>query len=194
MASKRRLGSGNSATRNVLMDAVEAVMREDGYAALSARSVAEKVDLKHQLVYYYFETLDELLLATYRRHIGRYWDRLQDAFQSERPLHAFWKAHSDPNDSVLNMEFLAMANHNEVIRRDTVEFGERVRRLGLETVDELIRRPDRKGSEVIAPFAVTMVLSSIGMILGLETSLGIAGGHQETRALIEWCIDELEPA
>ena len=54
------------------MDAVESVMREDGYGALTARSVAERAGLKHQLVYYYFQTLDDLLIATYERHIGRY--------------------------------------------------------------------------------------------------------------------------
>ena len=40
--TKRRLGSESSATRTALMDAVEAVMREDGYGALTARSVAEQ--------------------------------------------------------------------------------------------------------------------------------------------------------
>ena len=43
MATKRRLGSESSATRSALMDAVEAVMREDGYGALTARSVAERI-------------------------------------------------------------------------------------------------------------------------------------------------------
>ena len=63
MASKRRLGQENSASRTALMDGVEAVLREDGYAALSARSVAERAGLKHQLVYYYFATMDDLLLS-----------------------------------------------------------------------------------------------------------------------------------
>ena len=67
----RRIGSETSATRAMLMDGVEAVMRELGYGALTARSVAERAGLKHQLVYYYFETMDELLMATYLRHTGR---------------------------------------------------------------------------------------------------------------------------
>jgi hypothetical protein len=46
---------------------------------------------------------------------------------------------------------------------------------------------------VVSPFAVTMAITSIGSILGLETAIGISGGHAETRALIEWCIDQLEP-
>src|SRR5206468_3276396 len=37
----RRIGSENSVTRTALMDGVETVMRELGYGALTARSVAE---------------------------------------------------------------------------------------------------------------------------------------------------------
>jgi AcrR family transcriptional regulator len=174
------------------MDAVENVMREDGYGALTARSVAERAGLKHQLVYYYFQTLDDLLIATYERHIVRYLARIEEALAAERPLHAFWRVHADPVDATLNSEFLSMANHHEAIRKRTVEFGEHVRRLGLDALEERFRRP-AGGEKAVSPFAVTMAISSIGSILGLETAIGITGGHAETRALIEWCIDQLEP-
>lgn len=192
MVAKRRLGTESSATRAALMDAVETVMRAYGYGALTARKVAEAAGLKHQLVYYYFPTLDDLLLATYERHIARYLARIEEAFGAERPLHAFWHVHSDPVDATLNMEFLAMANHNEAIRARTVAFGEEIRRYGLERFDFPLVKPD-SGESAINPFAVTMALTSIGSILGLETAIGITGGHAETRRLLEWCIDQLEP-
>jgi len=188
----RRLGAQSSVTRVALMDGVEAVMREHGYGALSARSVATKAGLKHQLVYYYFETLDDLLVATYERHIERYRSRVEAAMSSPAPLRAFWHAQSNPEDATLNMEFLSLANHNAAIRARTVEFGEVVRRLGLERLDALIRRP-APGAEAVTPFAVTMAISAVGSILGLENAIGIAGGHAETRAMIEWCIDQIEP-
>lgn len=192
MASKRRMGSENSATRAALLDAVETVMREEGYAALSARTVAERAGLKHQLVYYYFETLDDLLLATYRRHTGRHRDRLERALQSDRPLHAYWETHADLHDAALNMEFMAMANHNAAIRRHTIEFGETIRREGLDLIGQRLRPPP--GAEgIISPFAVTLLISSLGSVLGLDSSLGLSGGHPEARALIEWCLDQLEP-
>jgi len=192
MATKRRMGSETSETRVALMDAVENVMREDGYGALTARSVAERARLKHQLVYYYFQTLDDLLIATYERHIARYLARIEEALGNERPLHAFWRVHADPVDATLNSEFLSMANHNDAIRSRTITFGEHVRRLGLDRLEKCFRRPD-DGKDAVTPFAVTMAITSIGSILGLETAIGITGGHAETRALIEWCIDQREP-
>jgi AcrR family transcriptional regulator len=192
VATKRRLGTEGSATRAALMDAVEKVMQAYGYGALTARKVAEEAGLKHQLVYYYFPTLDDLLTAAYERHISRYLARIEEAFRSDRPLHAFWNVHSDPEDASLNMEFLAMANHNEAIRARTVTFGEEIRRYGLERLNFPLAKPV-SGESAINPFAVTMALTSIGSILGLETAIGITGGHGETLALIEWCIDQLEP-
>lgn len=192
MASKRRLGLETSKTRSALMDAVENVMREDGYGALTARRVAERAGLKHQLVYYYFQTLEDLLIATYERHIERNLVRIEQALETERPLHAFWRVHANPPNATLNSEFLSMANHNEAIRTRTVEFGEQVRRLGLEKFEKQFRKPIG-GQDAVNPLAVTMAITATGSNLGLETAIGITGGHEELRALIEWCIDLLEP-
>ena len=79
MATQRRFGAETSATRVALMDAVEQVMREDGYGSLTARSVAVRAGLKHQLVYYYFQTIEDLLVACYDRHIERYRSRIEEA-------------------------------------------------------------------------------------------------------------------
>lgn len=192
MASKRRMGPENSATRLALMDAVEAVMQEKGYAALTARSVAEHAGLKHQLVYYYFDTMEALLLATYRRRMGRVMERVEQALDSERPLQAFWEVSSDPLHAALTVEFMALANHNEAIRRETVEFGERWRRAGLARIERSLGS-DLPDAEKMNPFALFMAIQSIGSILGMEVALGISGGHAETRALVQWCLKRLQP-
>ncbi len=192
MGAKRRLGAENSATRTQLLDAVEAVMREDGYGSLTARSVAERAGLKHQLVYYYFQTLEDLLVAAYERHIERYNTQSIAALNSEQPLHAFWKVHSNAEDASLNAEFLSLANHNEAIRLRTIQFGEKVRRLGLNRLQEVINRKDLHESP-LTPIGIAQAIMAIGCNLALETSIGISGGHSETRALVDWCLDMIEP-
>jgi AcrR family transcriptional regulator len=189
---KRRMGPENSASRTALMDAVEALMRERGYAALTARAVAARAGLKYQLVFYYFETMDDLLLATYRRNAEVMWDRVQAALDAERPLHAFWKVWSDPFDGAVSLEYMAMSNHNPAIRAEKVAFGERVRKL----VGEKLTLPLAKATPepaVFTPFAISMLLASIGSILAFEDTLGITGGHSETRVLLDWCLSYLEP-
>lgn len=189
MAVNRRIGAESSASRIALMDAVEAVMCEDGYAALTARRVAERANLKYQLVFYYFETMDELILATYRRHIEKYRRIMTEALQSDRPLRAYWTVGSDANDAVLNMEFMAMSNHNEAVRAETVRFGEEMRAADLSHILPVVPAD----GEAITPAAVMMVLNFVGSLLGLETALGISGQHAEIRKLVDWCVDRLEP-
>lgn len=192
MATKRRMGPENAATRIMLMDAVEAVMREDGYAALSARKVAARAGLKYQIVFYYFSTMDDLLLATYRRRTERVLERIRTALQAEKPLHAFWEAWRDPADAALSMEYMALANHNEAIREETIAFGERIRRVKLGSLSDQLRRttPD---PHVFTSFAITMAIELMGGILGFEDALGISGGHREIERIVKWCLDRLEP-
>lgn len=173
------------------MDGVEAVMIEQGYAALTARNVAQIVGLKHQLVYYYFHTMEELLLAAYRRRTGQVMDRIERALQSEQPLQALWEVHSEPVQAALTVEYMALANHNSAIRAETIAFGERMRRAGLAQIAEKLNVP-AENTGTLNPFAITMAISCVGAILGMESALGISGGHRETRALVQWCLDQLQ--
>jgi AcrR family transcriptional regulator len=192
MASNRRMGQQSAATGAALMDATEAVMREEGYAAVTSRRVAERAGVNQQTVYYYFQTMDELRLAAYRRRTQRVLEGLEQALACARPLHALWRTSSDPFDAALTMEYLALANHNELIRLETIEFGERVRRL---EVDKLAERISQTSSDphAVSPFAVIMAITYIAHLLGFEATLGLRGGHKETRVLVEWWLRQLEP-
>jgi AcrR family transcriptional regulator len=192
MAVKRRMGPEDSATSAALMDAVESVMREEGYAAVSARCVARRAGLKYQILFYYFETMDDLLLATYRRRTHTILRRTEEALQSVRPLHAFWKAWSDPFDAALSLEYIALSNHNRLVRTETIEFGERIRRVVADKLAQRLREasPD---PTVFTPFGIIVAISMIGNILGFESALGISGGHQETEKIVEWCLRQIEP-
>lgn len=192
MALKRRLGPENSAVRTTLMDAVEAVMREQGYAALSVRSIAARAGLKYQIVFYYFQTMDDLLLTTYRRRTEQVLERTERALRSEQPLRALWRGSSKSSDAALSIEFMAMSNHNSIIRAETIAFGERLRRIVAERLSNRLV----SGLPVatpLTPFAISSAITAIGGIMGFEDALGISGGHTQTKALVEWCLQRFEP-
>jgi AcrR family transcriptional regulator len=186
------MGPESSVTRSALLDGVEAVMLERGYAAVSARTVAEHAGLKYQVVFYYFENMDELFLAAYRRRMERILEAFHQALLAERPLHAFWAVSCDPPNAALSIEYVAVANHNDRVRAEITAYGERMRRM---VVEGLSRRPWHEVAlpEVFTPLAITTALSCIAHILGFDAVLGISGGHKETRALVEWCLGQLEP-
>ena len=192
MTVKRRMAPENAATRVLLMDAVESLMREQGYAAVSARAVAALSGLKYPTIFYYFESMDDLLLGTYRRRTQNVLDRTEAALNSDRPLHALWSAASDPFDAALSLEYMALSNHNELVRAETIAFGERMRRIVADRLSERLRRAPGDDKGVFTPFGITLSLTSLGGLLGFESALGISGGHEEIKVIVDWVLRRLE--
>ena len=192
MTSNRRMGPETSATRAALLDAVEAVLGEDGYAALTSRRVAERAGLKQQLLYYYFLTMDDLLLAAFRRSCARVLAPIEAVLAAERPLHGLLKLMSSPARARLSIEYMSLGNHNPAIRAEMTKFGEHVRRLQSDAVAARFHTsPDRSG--VCSPLVAVFVMHCVTQILRWETAMGMSAGHEEIRAYLEQLVDELEP-
>ena len=68
MAPGRPRGERNSTTSEALLDAAEAIMLDEGYAAVTSRRVAEQAGTDAALVYYYFGTMEDLFVALFRRN------------------------------------------------------------------------------------------------------------------------------
>lgn len=191
MASPRRMGGPNAKNRAVLLDAAEQVMLEEGYAALSARSVADKAGLKHQLVYYYFRTMDDLLLAAFQRRAEQGLQRQAQALASESPLRALWEFGTDTANSALSMEFVAMANHRKVIRAALAEYSTRFRDVEIAAMQTLLQRFDIDTS-VWAPELVAVMMTSLSRLLVLEGALGVTSGHDTVFTFVEDQLRSLE--
>src|ERR1700689_5682540 len=96
MTSARRIGAPDAKNRSVLLDAAEQLMIEEGYAAVTSRRVAEKAELKPQLVHYYFRTMDDLFLAAFRRRAEEGLEAQARGLQARQPLWALWRVRTDP--------------------------------------------------------------------------------------------------
>ena len=177
------MGPRDSATSNALLDAAERVLRNEGYAAASSRRVAEEAGLKQQLVYYYFQTMDELLLATFRRRTERALAKLEVDAASMRPVKAMWETLSNSSDGKLSFEFMALANHHEGIRAEIARFVTTSRRMEAEVLDRL-GAEERAKLGPVTPAAAAFLLSAVSLMLGREEATGIEEGHADVRALI----------
>ena len=71
MTTARRMGPKGSPIWSSMLDAAEVILCEEGYGALTSRRVAERIGVKQRLVYYYFRTMDELIVETFRRLSSR---------------------------------------------------------------------------------------------------------------------------
>jgi AcrR family transcriptional regulator len=186
-AAKRRAGSVTSKTRPAILRSAEQIMIEQGYAAVTYRSVAARAEVTPGLVQYYFPVLDDLFIALLRADTDRIIDRLTRATRDGRPLRAVWHYASNKTGTTLMLEFMALANHRKSIGPVMGEGGERVRQAQLAAITVAGKRYD------IPPAALAFLMTAVPRMIDLEEAFGTTTGHQETIALIQRYLDEVEP-
>ncbi|GAA2438095.1 TetR/AcrR family transcriptional regulator [Actinomadura vinacea] len=172
----------DSGTRTALIDAANQLMLEEGYAAVTTRKVAARAGVNQALVYYYFRTMDELFLAVFRRGAEASLKRMERAARADDPLRALWQVSSEPRDSALTIEFIALANHRQAVRAELASYTRRFRERQQEIIEHVHGSGDVGGP---TPAAMTVVTAALSRILAMDGMLGITAGHDEVLTLIE---------
>jgi len=183
MASKRRLGSEDSEMRAAIIDAAAQVLQEEGFISLTSRRVAERAGLKPQLVYYYFRTMDDLVVAVVRRGGDYGLSRMARALASKNPVRAIWEQESDGRFAGLAMELLALCVHHESIQAEVVRYAEQARRLQAEAIAHYLELRGKKSP--IPPLAVATLVAAVGRLLMREKACGMSLGHREIDQVVE---------
>ena len=181
--ARRRRKAEKPDIRKNLIDATEALIRDEGYGAATARRIAEQVGLKHQAIFYYFGSHDDLLIEVFRKVASIHRDRLVAALSSATPLSSVWEAIRDPEMVRLMLEFIALANHNDKVREEVAATTEEIRRLECEGI--LVHLRERGIDPRMSPQTVSILSNALARFLAQEASLGIELGHGEIEDLIE---------
>jgi AcrR family transcriptional regulator len=187
----RRGKADDPTTRNAILDSAEALMVNEGYAAVTSRRVAAGAGVNSALVYYYFDTMDGLFIALFRRGADRSFDRLEETLSSPQPLWQFWDFIHDPSNSARTMEFIALANHRKAIQAEIADYSRRFRKRELELLTGVL---EGHGLDPVRwpPASIVLSLSGISRFLLIEQAFGVDVGHADTIAVIEREIRALE--
>jgi TetR/AcrR family transcriptional regulator, transcriptional repressor for nem operon len=168
-------------------------MLDDGYAAVTYRSLAERAGVTPGLVQYYFPTLDDMFLALLRRRADQTHERLLAELEVrlDQPLRITWEHSSDETTAALLTEFMALANHRKVVRTAILEVIERTRQAQLEVLkarwDEY--RDDSGG---LSPDALLFLLHNIPKMIQLEEAVGLTTAHEEVLRFVQRRLDRVE--
>lgn len=185
------MGDPASATAQAILDGAERVLQAGGYGSITSRSIAEEAGVKHQLVYYYFQDMDDLLLTAFKRRMARGIERLKENAQEAHPVRAIWDNFNDAIDAWLDFEYMALANHNDGIRQEIVRFLTEARAIQTEIIAGVYRR---KGIDPapIPPGALAFLITYTSMSLIREQGTGFTVAHDEIKALVERTLGCLE--
>ncbi|BBX06702.1 TetR/AcrR family transcriptional regulator [Mycolicibacterium aichiense] len=171
-------------TRERLVAATAEIMHDEGYAAATSRRVAAKAGVKQALVYYYFPTMDDLFLAVLRSGAEAALEQLRKVLMEEDPLRALWRINSDPRQTVMSTELMALANHRKVIGAELRDFAERVRDIETAAVTMSLRSYG-VDLEAYPPVVISMLVAQIARSVGNETAVGLTRGHDELENFME---------
>lgn len=184
----RRIGKENSETRQALIDAAEKLMREEGYAEVTSRKLARHADLKPQLVHYYFRTMDELFEALFKHVTERHLRHLEDAAQQENPLARLFEIGSDPSHAVLNVEFLALANHRKGLHALIAEFGGRLNAIESGIIRSALAKAGVEATS-LPPEEMSTMLETLARGMSLAGGFNADRFSAVRRTLVGWLED-----
>src|SRR3954453_16369665 len=186
---RRRVGGGTSQTRKAVLNSVELLMLEDGYASVTFRAVAARAGVTAGLVPYYFPSLNDLFTAAIRRRAEQNVARLVEALAArpKQPLRVLWESSRDEAAATLVVEYMALANHRKSIRRVIADALNSVRDVQLAALSEVATKRD------VDPPVLTFVVNGIPKLIGLETGIGVTTTHAEVVAAWERYLDQVEP-
>ena len=191
MPSSRRIGAPDAKNRALLLEAAEQLLVEEGWAMVTSRRVAERAELKPQLVHYYFRSMDDLLLEIFQRRAEEGLV-IQDAvLASAEPLRALWEFSIDPAAGRFTMEFVGLSNHRPALRAAVADWAEKFRTAQTTALTRIL---DDYGFDTarFPAAAMAVLITSVSRVVVLERALGMSGGHAEAIAMVEREIDALE--
>ncbi|OBB33717.1 TetR family transcriptional regulator [Mycolicibacterium peregrinum] len=193
-ASGRRVGAETSKTRDTLLDCVEKMMLEDGYASVTYRALATKAGVTPSLVQYYFPALDDIFIAAISRYSTRnleYLDKML-AKRADEPLHALWEYSWDEATGALMTEFMALGNHRKSIQAEIASVTESARKAQLDALTAKFGEDAHPVGGLSLP-ALQLLISSLPKFLNLEKGIGVQTAHAELTKAFEDQLDAVEP-
>ena len=191
MTVARRMGPAGSETWLAMIGAAEHILRDRGYGELTSRSVAEHIGVKQRLVYYYFRTMDELIVETFKQLAVREIERFQEALETNHSPRAIWRVLAQTEDTKLVSEFMALANRSDALREQVTLHIEESRKLQVAAMEKSLKATGKPLA--LAPVATVILASATALALHREAGLGVTSGHAEVFAAIEQFIDIYDP-
>ncbi|MFV8816990.1 TetR/AcrR family transcriptional regulator [Haliea sp. E17] len=180
-------------SRKLILDATEKLMLDEGYGAVSTRRVATEAGLKAPLVHYYFPTTDDLFVALFKRSVASQLERLDAAGDAPDSLLSLWASYKNSQATAMAVEFMALANHREAVRKEFARFTRQARKKRVELFERLCGEQLGDGDQPTAE-ALAVVIIGIARTIVMEERLGISSGHSQANAFVERWLASLQEA
>lgn len=193
MASKRIKKKPVADKRAAILRAATEIMRDEGYAAVSSRSIAQRAGVRSGLVHYYFKSMEEVFLTVYRAAEEQYYERQAKALMSTQPLRALWKLNGDSYNTKVLQELIALASHHDALRAEIARASQRSRTVQTIAFERALAKSPQKLQSIPPPF-LSLLMTAAARLMTMDALLGVTAGHAEANAWIDELLLQLESA
>ncbi len=174
-----------------MLDAAEVILNEEGAVALTSRLVAERTGVKQRLVYYYFRTMDELIVETFRRLAARERARLEEGLKSRHSVRNMWNVYVETSDTRLVSEFMALTHRIEDLRVEVRDHVEVCRQLQIEALSRAMAASGKPSA--ISAGAAALIGMSVSLTIHREAGIGVNTAHEEVLRIFTDFLDRYDP-
>jgi AcrR family transcriptional regulator len=186
----KRIRRDPDTTRKLILDATEAIMVEEGYAAVSSRRIAQEIGINPATIHYYYPTTDDLFVALHRRMTDDQFAGLEAVLGAKNPLVALWEFQSGWSQTALGVEFLALSNHRKNIQGVLAEATNAARERLASAWNN--RAATMLGDRLsVPPMVLATMILGVARLLANEERVGITQGHREVREAVDRIIQYL---
>lgn len=189
--ARRRNVAEDTQTRLLLIEAAVQLLREEGQTAVSCRRLALKTGLSHQIVHYYFRSMEELFLEVIKRACEKRIEHYLQAAEADQPLWVQWEQFNEKGGVQLEMEYMVLANRYPKVRAELARYRTRFRDVQTKCLAALFERY-KVDTEVCPPAVMAVIMNSVSRTMVLEESLGATAAHAETYKFIENFLTQVE--
>lgn len=189
MGTRKRIRRDPEEAKLLILQTAEKIMLKEGYAAVTVRRVARDAGVSSTLLFYYYPTADDLLLALYRHTSEISLQLLQKTLSAEDPLLALWAYHTDASRTAIGIEFLALANHRKAIGAEIAKHAEKIRQI--QTIALRASLGAATEEYGFSAECLALLLTSISRNIVFESGVGLSSGHDEARALVMRSLEQL---
>ena len=186
-----RQGGKDGGTRDLLLDATEAILVEEGYGAVTSRRVEERAGLKSQLVHYHFGTMDDLFVAVYERMEKEFLRRHLQAVTSPNPLRALWELSIHPKRTRLSQELIALSNRKKSIHKITTRVIEQMYSLNSTFIAKYLEEAGVDQKQY-PPAAIYHLITGLSRSLVMDETLEVSTGRDDVLAFAERILSDIE--
>lgn len=142
--------------------------------------------LPSAVVYYYFQSIDDLIVSLYRRAAETYLREINEPYEEDGVIRQMFDRNVELRRSSLLAQLNSLGNHRKLLRADLIETAKRERGEQAKALEFFEARGPL--STIATPVGIGMFISAASRCLVSEADIGVSYGHAEAKAVIDWLI------